>query len=84
MQAKVEVAYGDLTTSEVIEEESYPLNEMINELVGVFTIYFGFSVLSLVSWFEALKNYLTRSGRKSQGLAKLFFYRNSSKIFLGL
>lgn len=31
------------------ETEAYPLEEMVNELTGIFGLYFGFSVLSLAS-----------------------------------
>lgn len=34
------------------ETEAYPIEEMINELAGVFGIYFGFSVISLGPLFQ--------------------------------
>jgi hypothetical protein len=36
------------------ETESYPLQEMLNELAGICSLYFGVSVLSVASFFHLL------------------------------
>lgn len=42
----------DLSYEMVEETETYPIEEMINELVGIFGLYFGFSVISMTPLFQ--------------------------------
>ncbi len=42
------IFYADLSYELLEETPSYPEQEMINELAGIFGIYFGFSIMSLV------------------------------------
>ena len=44
-----QIFYEDLSYDVLVEEDAYPLEEMINEMAGVFGIYFGFSMLSIAT-----------------------------------
>lgn len=50
----MKVFHTDLSYESVEETESYPLEEMINELAGVCGLYFGFSVISIASFFRGM------------------------------
>lgn len=43
----VEVYYGDLSYRIMTEFEAYPLILMLNDMTGIFNLYFGFSMLSM-------------------------------------
>lgn len=59
-----------------METEAYPFEEMINELAGIFGLYFGFSVTSLAPiFFVAVEKLRKRTaGRKSMDLATAMKY----------
>lgn len=50
----MQVFYTDLSYESIEETESYPKQEMINELAGITGLYFGFSLVSLASYFRTL------------------------------
>lgn len=71
---RVHIIFSDLSYVEMEEKDSYPLEEMINELAGVVSLYFGFSVASLAMFVcKSLRRIMY--GRK---MAKVEF--NSSNV----
>lgn len=42
-----DIFYADLSYQILTETYAYPMEEMINELVGIMSLYFGFSFVSL-------------------------------------
>jgi hypothetical protein len=52
MQVLANVFYNDLSYELLDETPAYPLEEMINELAGIFGLYFGFSIISLAPLFH--------------------------------
>ncbi len=55
---------------EMVEETfAYPLIEMINELVGIFGLYFGFSVISLA---PLIKHLISKVLLRVQSNKKMF------------
>lgn len=52
----------------MVETEAYPLEEMINEIAGIFGLYFGFSVTSLVPLlYLAMQNLNRMKLRRTSG-----------------
>lgn len=48
-QVIIEIYYSDLSYRVSVEDEEYPLKEMVNEWIGIAGIYFGFSLITLAS-----------------------------------
>lgn len=52
--------FTDMSYDLLEETAAYPLQEMVNELTGIFGLYFGVSVVSLARLLKLALGYLRR------------------------
>lgn len=60
----VHVFYESFMVSSIEEIEAYPLSEMLNELAGIFGLFFGFSVITVAVLITAGVQIVTKAIRK--------------------
>lgn len=67
---RLRVFYAALSYESIVETEAYPLEEMVNELVGIIGLYFGYSVTSVapLCYLVVQKLYLSNSQSNSINL----------------
>lgn len=68
VKVQLRVFYTALSYEIVVETEAYPLEEMVNELAGIFGLYFGFSVTSIVPMFCLAMHNLRRMTHRRTSL----------------
>ncbi len=81
-QVQILLWYRDFTITKFVEVYAYPIEEMLNELAGIFGLYFGFSFIAAVLWLwkgiqilkvsiQNEKNLRNNSTTKSFGLNEI-------------
>lgn len=68
------VIFLDLSYEVLEETVAYPFQEMVNELAGIFGLYFGFSVISVAYLFQiAFRNLWQNFSNRGEAKLQYFF-----------